>query len=99
MLAAHPDLDLVGGAPDSQSALVGTAEHRPDVVLLDAMMEQGGSELASELRRAAPSARLVVLSGLPECPPALVGLTDAFIAKRRTFGEIADAVRGNEQGH
>ncbi len=66
LLAEREDVELVGGAPDRARALTGVAAAQPDVVLLDAIAPDFGTDLVEELLEAAPRAKVVVLSGRPE---------------------------------
>jgi two-component system NarL family response regulator len=57
-------LRVVGEAADGNEAIVEATSLQPDVILLDlAMPNRSGLEALPELRRLAPSARIVVLSG------------------------------------
>jgi DNA-binding NarL/FixJ family response regulator len=59
-----PGLRVVGEAADGNEAIVEAIALRPDVILLDlAMPNRSGLEALPELRRVAPDARIVVLSG------------------------------------
>ncbi len=59
-----PGLRVVGEAADGNEAIVEAIALQPDVILLDlAMPRRSGLEALPELRRVAPDARLVVLSG------------------------------------
>ncbi len=66
VLAEREGVELVGGAPDRVSALAGVAAAQPDVVLLDAIAPDFGTDLVDELLGAAPAAKVVVYSGHPE---------------------------------
>jgi len=68
-LADREGLELVGGAADRRGALEGVAATQPDVVLLDAIAPDFGTDLVEELVRAAPRAKVVVLTGQPELRP------------------------------
>jgi DNA-binding NarL/FixJ family response regulator len=60
----HPGLRVVGEAADGNDAIVEAIRLQPDVTLLDlAMPKRSGLEALSELRRQAPEARIIVLSG------------------------------------
>jgi DNA-binding NarL/FixJ family response regulator len=66
-LGLEPDLEVVATAADGVEAVELAEQVRPDVVLLDLVMPRmDGLETLSELRKVAPAARVVVLSGLPE---------------------------------
>lgn len=65
IVASDPRLRVVGEAADGNEAIVEAIALQPDVILLDlAMPERSGIEALPELRRVAPDARIVVLSGL-----------------------------------
>jgi len=63
-LEADPALHVVGEAHDGAATLALAAELQPDVVLLDiGMPGPGPGEIVAGVRRAAPAAAIVVLSG------------------------------------
>ena len=94
MLAAHADLQVVGGCDDHDTALEEIRASRPDVVVLDAMMgSQDTAAFVRGVRSSLPDLGLLVLSGLDACPEPLAEQTDGFIAKQRTFDDIAAAIR------
>ena len=66
MLQAHGDVEIVGEAGTLDQALAGLPAARPDVLLVDLFEPQRGSDLLRTLREAAPDARLVVYTGMPE---------------------------------
>lgn len=58
------DMRVVGEAADGNEAVLEATRLQPDVILLDLVMpNRSGLEALPELRRVAPSARIVVLSG------------------------------------
>ena len=64
IVAGDPGLQVVGEAADGNEAIVEALALQPDVILLDlAMPRRSGLEALPELRRVAPDARIVVLSG------------------------------------
>ncbi len=64
VVGADPGLRVVGEAADGNEAIVEAIALQPDVILLDlAMPKRSGLEALPELRRVAPDARIVVLSG------------------------------------
>ena len=59
-----PGLRVVGEAADGNEAIVEATSLQPDVILLDlAMPSRSGLEALPELRRLAPTAQTIVLSG------------------------------------
>ena len=59
-----PGLRVVGETVDGNEAIVEAIALQPDMILLDlAMPKRSGLEALPELRRVAPDARIVVLSG------------------------------------
>lgn len=58
--------DVVAAVEDGDAAEAAAADHTPDLVLLDlAMPGAGGLDALPRVRAAAPSARVVVVSGFP----------------------------------
>jgi DNA-binding NarL/FixJ family response regulator len=63
LVADEPSVRLVGAALRVDDAITLTLAHRPDVVLVDAHMPDGGGErVAAEIRTALPHVRIVALS-------------------------------------
>jgi DNA-binding NarL/FixJ family response regulator len=63
-LAAFGDFEVVGSASNGRDAVAQSKELQPDVVLLDLGMPlMDGMQALPAIRAAAPSARIVVLSG------------------------------------
>ena len=71
MLTAQRQFEVVGTAPDGESALAVAAESSPDVVVVDVFMPGiNGFQTARRLRDAHPSLKIVVVSaeGYPDHP-------------------------------
>lgn len=64
LVDAAPGLRVAGEAGDGDEAVLEATRLQPDVILLDlAMPNRSGLEALPDLRRVAPDARIVVLSG------------------------------------
>jgi NarL family two-component system response regulator LiaR len=70
-LNTHPGVTIVGEAGDAQTAVMGVAEHVPDVVLMDLVLplqpgaepaDQGGVQATRRIRQISPRTQVVVLT-------------------------------------
>jgi DNA-binding NarL/FixJ family response regulator len=88
-------VEIVGGAADPASAVSGAKELQPDVVLLDLLDPENAERLVSEIRGAAPGARIVVYSGYPpDAARAAHRGADAYVEKSAPFSVLEQAVLG-----
>ncbi len=63
LLAAEPDLLLVGEAADGREAIEQHRAHRPDVILMDLQMPgMSGIDAMIAIREERPEARIIVLT-------------------------------------
>ena len=101
-LDLEPDLHVVGEAADGQSAVDQVAELAPDIVLLD--LDLGGrSGLAyvGQLHEAAPSARIVALSGTDKVEDMVEAFRSGavgFLSKQHPVEEFPSALRAVHAG-
>jgi DNA-binding NarL/FixJ family response regulator len=91
-LAGSEGIDVVGGAGNRASALDGIAAAQPDVVLLDAIAPDFGTDLVADILEQAPGARVVVLSGLPGAR-AEDDRIAAHVTKDASFEHLEDVLR------
>ncbi|WP_432078108.1 response regulator [Streptomyces sp. YPW6] len=104
LLNTQEDIEVVGEAQDGEQAVLGAAELRPDVALLDIRMPRlGGIEAAREIVAASDGAtRALMLTtfGLDEYVyDALTAGASGFLLKDATFPELLHAVRVVAGGH
>lgn len=87
---------ICGECSDGQEAVVKTVALRPDLVLLDVNMPiLNGVEAARQIRRAAPSTKILLLSALD--PPRLAreaeaAGADGFLTKSRVYDQLLHVI-------
>jgi len=102
LLAAQPDLRVIGTAADGRDALRQVVTLQPEVVILDiAMPQMNGIEAAREIRDRVPQTRLVMLlmySTVEHVFHALEAGASGYVLKESAAKEIIDAVRAVRAG-
>jgi len=102
VLAAQPDLQLVGEAADGLQALQAYRTLRPDLVLLDLQLPGlGGIEVIVALRKEFPQVRIVVVTasrGDVQAVRALEAGASGYLLKSGLRRELVDTVRAVHQG-
>lgn len=74
-------------APSGGEGLNLAYKHSVDVVIVDYFMpEINGHEVAIEIRRLKPQAKIILLSGAVDIPEQTLNRVDAFVSKK-LFGE------------
>ena len=91
-LDGREDIDIVGGAGDRASVLAGIGDTQPDIVLLDAIAPDFGTDLVADILDTAPGARVVVLSGLAGARAEDERIA-AHLTKDASFEELEDVLR------
>lgn len=65
LIDQHPDMEVVAMAGERAEAIALAGRHQPDVIILDVLLgDDDGLAFLPDLRTAAPSARVIVLTGL-----------------------------------
>jgi DNA-binding NarL/FixJ family response regulator len=102
LLAAQPDIEVVGEAADGKGALEQVEKLDPDVVLMDiAMPGLGGIEASLELKKLGRRARILILSQYEdrEYVRRLLKIGVAgYVLKKSAGSELANAVRAVHRG-
>jgi DNA-binding NarL/FixJ family response regulator len=97
ILAAVPDLQVVGEVDDGVRAVAAVREHRPDVVLMDIRMpEMDGIAATAALRRLDTPPKVIVLTTFQadqQVMSALRAGADGFLLKDTRPEEIVNAIR------
>jgi DNA-binding NarL/FixJ family response regulator len=97
LLAADPDISVVGEASDGEEAVAKCLELVPNVVLLDVRMPgTGGIEAARAIKDVLPTARVLMLSGSDEeddLYKALRAGASGYLLKDTALEDLAASVR------
>jgi DNA-binding NarL/FixJ family response regulator len=103
VLAAAPDVDVVGTATDGDEVADAVAAHRPDVVLMDLQMRRiGGIAATAALRRRPDAPRVVALTSFGS-DDAVRAALDAgvvgFVNKTADPEDVVKVLRDVAAGH
>lgn len=80
-------------APSGGEGLKLACKHSVDVVIVDYFMpEMNGHEVAVEVRRIRPQAKIILLSGAVDIPEQALNRVDAFVAKGRLTSQLLPAI-------
>lgn len=102
VLAAEPDIEVVGEASHGVEAVERAADLQPHVVVMDVRMPgMGGIEATRRIRQAQPTTRVVMLTGSTEDADLLGALragATGYLLKETAIEELAPAVRAIARG-
>ena len=102
LLEGEPDIEVVGEAQDSDSAVQGAITARPDVLLLDLRMPGvGGVEVCRQVKEIAPEVAVLVVTSFDE-DDEVFGVLDAgasgYLMKDTRPDRVAHAIRSIREG-
>jgi len=102
LLESQSDMEVVGEAFDTQSALQVVEQYHPDVMTLDLSMPGGdGFALLRRLKDSSPMTRFVVLT-MHDDPAyfraAVAAGADAYVLKKAADSELMNAIRSSMSG-
>jgi len=97
LLAAEPDIEVVGEAGDGQAGVALAESAAPDVVLLDVRMPRlSGIEACQAIKELVPSAKLIMLTVSDEeadLYEAVKSGASGYLLKDSSIEQVAQAVR------
>ncbi|HZI11019.1 MAG TPA: response regulator transcription factor [Myxococcus sp.] len=97
LLAAQPDIEVVGEAATGEAAVELAREHAPDVALMDVLMPgMGGIETTRRLKEVSPRTQVLMLTSSHEeehLLPALRAGALSYLLKDASATELVQAVR------
>ncbi|MBI4788926.1 MAG: response regulator transcription factor [Chloroflexi bacterium] len=101
-LSSAPDINVVGEAEDSATALRAAAELAPDVILLDIQLTGAdGVAVASQLRKEQPNSKVIILTAYDNddyIQGALRAGANAYLLKKSSGETVVDTIRQVHQG-
>lgn len=96
-LSAEPDIEVIGGLSDAQTAVERAREENPDVIVLDVDMPGLASfEAARRIHQEAPKVRVLFLSAYSNdhyIEEALKAKAKGYLTKSEPFETVLEAIR------
>lgn len=101
-LSAQSDIEVVGEADNGKIAIEMALELRPDIILMDLVMdEMDGIEATKHIVEAWPEAKIIIVTSFlddEKVYPALQAGATSYMLKTSKASEIAEAVRSTFKG-
>lgn len=102
LLAAEPDIEIIGEAENGHEAVQLARRFRPDVVLIDLLMPEVDGIAATRMIRAElPDTQVVVMAGVDEDTSAIESIragASAYLLKETRTEALLRAIRGAGAG-
>ncbi|MFC6170619.1 response regulator [Loigolactobacillus jiayinensis] len=101
-LGVQDDIEVVGEAENGQVGYDKAMALRPDVIMMDLVMDvMDGIEATQKIMAAWPEARILIVTSFiddEKVYPAIEAGAKSYILKTSTAAEIADAIRATNNG-
>ncbi|MDZ7834150.1 MAG: response regulator transcription factor [Alkalibacterium sp.] len=97
------DFEVVGEAADGQAGVELALDKKPDIILMDLVMEgMDGTEATIEILNQWPKAKIIILTSFiddEKVYPAMEAGASGYILKTSSASEIAQAIRETHNGN
>lgn len=101
-LSIQQDIEVVGEAENGQQGFERAMELRPDVILMDLVMEvMDGIESTKLILKEWPEAKIIIVTSFiddEKVYPAIQAGAAGYLLKTSTASEIANAIRATQRG-
>ena len=101
-LSTQSDIEVVGEGASGKEAIAKAHELKPDLILMDLLMEDmDGVEATTQIKKDLPQIKVLMLTSFiedKEVYRALDAGVDSYILKTTSAKDIADAVRKTSRG-
>ncbi|ASS74105.1 DNA-binding response regulator [Tumebacillus algifaecis] len=101
-LEAQPDIEVVGEAADGREGVRLAVEHKPDVIMMDLVMEgMDGIQATKEICSLLPDPKIIVLTSFlddDKVYPVIEAGALSYLLKTSKAQEIAEAIRSASKG-
>jgi DNA-binding NarL/FixJ family response regulator len=103
LLEMHKEIEVVGEVDNGRDAIDAAAQLQPDVVLMDMRMPSlNGVEATRQIRKRAPSSRVLILTGASESEDVLDALragASGYVVKQSDINELLVAIQAVHRGN
>ena len=103
LLSSQPDIEVVGDVENGRDAVAAVERVLPDVVLMDVVMPGlNGLEATRQIRRIAPSTKVVMLSGFADedqLREAMRAGASGYLVKKSDVSELVLAIQTVHRGN
>ncbi|MDA9462393.1 MULTISPECIES: response regulator transcription factor [Enterococcus] len=101
-LSIQEDIEVIGEAEDGRQGYEKAMALRPDVILMDLVMEEmDGIESTKAILKDWPEAKIIIVTSFiddEKVYPAIEAGATGYLLKTSTAHEIADAIRATQRG-
>lgn len=101
-LSTQPDIDVIGEADSGQDAITKAIDLRPDIILMDIVMDKmDGIEATRQIIHAWPEAKVLMMTSFiddDKVYPALEAGATSYVLKTTKASDMAEAIRRTYSG-